>query len=82
MSSTYTAKLGKSSDDLETLVKNNVELGRLRGLSEALKKVAQNIVKFPFNEEVYNKFVNDFGGRKQVRKQKLLEDIQKSLFVA
>jgi hypothetical protein len=55
---------------------------RLKGLAESLKKVSANLSKFPFNEEIYTKFVNDFGGRKQVKKLKLLEDIQRALFVA
>jgi len=44
--------------------------------------VAANISKYPFNEETFNKFVQEFGGRKQVKKIKLLEDVQRSLFVA
>ena len=78
----YTASLLKSSDDFEKLVKENIELGRLKGLSDALRKVAMNLPKYPFNEQIYMKHVNDFGGRKSIKKQKILEEIQKSLFVA
>ena len=60
----------------------SVEVTRLKGLSESLKKVAANLSKFPFNKEIYDKFVNDLGGRKQVKKQQYLLDIQRSLFVA
>ena len=41
-----------------------------------------NINKFPFNKDIYDKIVNDFGGRKVIKKLKLIEDIQRSLFVA
>ncbi len=44
--------------------------------------MAANLSKFPFNKEIYDKFVNDLGGRKQVKKQQYLLDIQRSLFVA
>ena len=57
------------------IVSSKVELARLKGLSESLKKVAANITKFPFNKEIYERFVNDFGGKKQVKKLKLLEEL-------
>jgi hypothetical protein len=50
-------------------------VSRLKGLAESLKKVHANLQKFPFNKDIYEKFINDFGGRKQVKKLKLLEDI-------
>jgi hypothetical protein len=59
-----------------------LEVQRLKGLAESLKKVAANISKFPFNKEIYERMVNDFGGRKQIKKMKLVEDIQRALFVA
>jgi hypothetical protein len=38
--------------DFETeIVKNRVEVARLKGLAESLKRVAANISKFPFNKE-------------------------------
>ena len=56
-------------------VQRSAELARLKGLAESLKKVHANILKFPFNKEIYEHLVEEFGGRKQVKKLKLLEDI-------
>ena len=56
-------------------MKKNVELQRLKGLSEFLKKVAANITKFPFTKDTYHKYVNEFGGRTQVKKLKLVEEV-------
>ncbi len=64
------------------VVQKSIEVTRLKGLAESLKKVHANLTKFPFNKEIYERFVNDFGGRKPVKKLKLLEDIQRALFVA
>ena len=72
-----------SEKDFETeIVAKHVEAQRLKGLSESLKKVAANISKYPFSEETFNRFVNEFGSRKQVKKVKLIEELQRSLFVA
>ena len=59
-----------------------VQFKRLRGLQDLLAKAEANIQKFPFNEDIYTRLVEDFGGRKQVKKMKLLEEVQRSLFVA
>ena len=59
----------------EKIVNSSVEVLRLKGLAESLKKVAANLSKYPFNKEIYERFVNDLGGRKQVKKLKYLEDI-------
>ena len=63
-------------------VKPSVELQRLKGLSDFLNKVSANMAKFTFSKDVYDRFVNDFGGRKPVKHKKLLEDIQKYLLFA
>lgn len=55
---------------------------RLTGLSLTLTKVIVNIKKFPFNEKMYQKYVNEFGKRQLQKKMKYLEEIQRSLFVA
>lgn len=49
------------------VVKTSVELQRLKGLAEFLKKVHANISKHLFNEGSYQRYVSEFGGRKQVR---------------
>lgn len=64
------------------MVQKSTEVSRLKGLADSLRKVEANLSKFPFNEEIYNRFVQDYGGRKQIKKTKLLEDIQRALFVA
>jgi len=64
------------------VVQKSTEVSRLKGLADSLRKVEANLSKFPFNEEIYNRFVQDYGGRKQIKKTKLLEDIQRALFVA
>jgi hypothetical protein len=48
----------------------------------SLKKVFDSIAKYPFNKEIYEKHVNDFGGRKQIKKMKLIDEVQFALFVA
>lgn len=66
----------KTEKDFEKdVVEKNVETQRLKGLSESLKKVAANISKYPFSEDTFNRFVNEFGARKQVKKIKLLEEL-------
>lgn len=55
---------------------------RLSGLALTLTKVIVNIKKFPFNEKMYIKYVNEFGKRQLQKKMKYLEEIQRSLFVA
>ena len=57
------------------VVKNSVELQRLKGLSEFLKKVYLNIDKYTFTEETYMKYVNEFGGRKAPKTKKLMEEL-------
>ena len=52
-----------------------MEVIRLKGLAESLKKVQLNLEKFPFTKDIYDKMVEEFGGRKQAKKRKLLEDI-------
>lgn len=48
-----------------------------------MKKVAANISKYPFTKDTYTRFVNEFGNvSKQVKKLKLLEELQRALFVA
>ena len=65
-----------NSDSLEgfdmKVVAASIEVTRLKGLAESLKKVAANLSKYPFNKEIYEKFVNDLGGRKQVKKLQYL----------
>ncbi len=54
-----------SLEDFEgKIVKNSLELQRLKGLAEFLKKVHLNINKFAFTQTTYYKYVNEFGGRK------------------
>lgn len=65
-----------------SIIAKSVEVHRLKGLADSLRKVEANLTRFPFNKEIYEKFVEDFGGRKPVKKTKLLEDIQRALFVA
>jgi len=67
---------------METLAKKNSELLRLQGLSESLRKVVLSVSKFPFREENYTKMVQEFGSRKTIKKVKLLEEVQRALFVA
>jgi len=63
-------------EDFETkTVKSSVELQRLKGLAEFLKKVHLNIDKYTFTEETYYKYVNEFGGRKVTRAKKMLEEL-------
>lgn len=57
------------------MIAKSVEVKRLRGLVDSIKKVDANLSKFPFNKEIYDRFVQDFGGRKQVKKLKLVEEI-------
>lgn len=47
----------------------------MKGLAEFLKKVHANISKHLFNEGSYQRYVSEFGGRKQVRQQKLLDEL-------
>lgn len=61
----------------------SIEIKRLKGLVDSLRKVDANLSKFPFTEEIYNKFIQELGSRKQTRSRvKFIEDIQRSLFVA
>lgn len=65
------------------IVSKSVEVKRLKGLVDSLRKVDANLSKFPFNKEVYDKFVLELGSRKQTKSRvKYIEDIQRSLFVA
>ena len=64
------------------MVKSSIELQRLKGLAEFLRKVHLNIDKYAFTEETYIKYVNEFGGRKALKSKKLLEELQRSLLFA
>ena len=57
-------------------------LKRLSGLANTLQKVILNIKKYPFNQEMYDKFVKEFAKKADMRKQSMLEQVQRSLFVA
>ncbi len=41
----------EEADFEKEIVKSKVEVARLKGLAESLKRVAANISKFPFNKE-------------------------------
>ena len=56
-------------------MKSSIELQRLKGLGEFLRKVHLNIDKFTFTEESYLKYVNEFGGRKGPKAKKLMEEL-------
>jgi hypothetical protein len=47
----------------------------LRGLADFLFKVLANVSKHTFSKDVYERYVNELGGRKAPRLKKLLEDI-------
>lgn len=64
------------------MARSSIELQRLKGLAEFLKKVHLNIDKYTFTEETYIKYVNEFGGRKVPKSKKLLEELQRSLLFA
>ena len=54
-------------------MQGRVEVGRLKGLADTLRKVTANIPKFPFTEESYDRFINEFGSRgKNIKKFNLL----------
>jgi hypothetical protein len=38
--------------------------------------------KYSFGEKDYQRFVEEFGGRKAIKKVKLIEELQRALFVA
>ena len=40
------------------------------------------VSKYSFGEDDYKRFVEDFGGRKLCKKVKLIEELQRALFVA
>ena len=42
----------------------------------------EHVKKHPFGKEEYDKMVVEFGGRKTVKKMKLIEQLQRQLFVA
>lgn len=48
--------------------KGGVSYDRMKRLSTKPKQVYDNIKKFPFNEEQYKHYVNQFGGRKVTKK--------------
>ena len=56
-----------------------IELTRLKGLAEFIKKVYTNLNKYAFTKQVYDKMVSEFGGRKVPKTKKLLEELQRSL---
>jgi len=62
--------------------KGGVSFYRMKRLSTKPKQVYDNIKKFPFSEEQYKHYVNQFGGRKVTKKVQMLEEIQRALFVA
>jgi hypothetical protein len=77
------SKANPGSEDFDTKVlSKNIQVFRLKGLSESIIKVEANLAKFPFNQEIYQRMVRDFAGRKPVKRTKLLEEIQRALFVA
>ena len=54
-----------SPDTYDTLmVSKSIELQRLKGLADFLRKVHANIAKNVFSKDVYDRYVNEFGGRK------------------
>lgn len=53
----------------------NPFMKRLSGLAMTLTKVIVNIRKFPFDEQSYKRFVNEFGKRQLQKKMKHLEEI-------
>jgi hypothetical protein len=54
----------------------------LKGLVDSLRKVDANLSKFPFGKEQYDKIVKELAAKNMSRKIKIIEDVQRSLFVA
>jgi virulence-associated protein VapD len=57
-------------------------IARLARFALKPKQVADMVSKYSFGEKDYHRFVEEFGGRKAVKKVKLIEELQRALFVA
>jgi hypothetical protein len=62
----------KSGRDLNDILVEVPELMRLSTLSSRPKMVVEKIKSLPFGEKEYERFINEFGGRHQVKKVPLL----------
>jgi hypothetical protein len=74
---TYLEQMGSTPEQLAI-----PEVKRMKNLSTKPKQVLDTIDRFPFGEEEYNHFVGEFGGRKPFKKVRLIEQLQRCLFVA
>jgi hypothetical protein len=66
---TYISGVSKESPQLM----NCLEVKRMLSLANKPKQVIEQISKSTFNEEVYNKFVVEFGNRKNTNRTKCIE---------
>ena len=46
------------------------------------KQVLEMVKKYKFGEEDYLRFIEEFGGRKIAKNVRLIEELQRALFVA
>jgi hypothetical protein len=65
-----------------TVLTGSDQLARLAKYAAKPKQVADMVGKYAFGEKEYQRFVEEFGGRKPFKKVKLIEELQRALFVA
>lgn len=58
------------------------ELQRMTSLSSRPQLVIDKIRSMPFGKAEYDSFIAQFGGREQINKMQLIEQLQRYLFVA
>lgn len=77
----YHARVNKDGENLDQsfdadVVSKSIEIKRLKGLVESLKRVDANLSKFPFGKSQYQRFVRDLSQRQVAgNKMKYLEEI-------
>jgi hypothetical protein len=63
-------------------IANSAQLTRMAKFALKPKQVADMVSKYAFGEKDYKRLVEEFGGRKPFKKVKLIEELQRALFVA
>lgn len=79
---TYFEQVAKAAGGDHSYLLKSTEAKSLSKLSIKPKQVYDTIQRFPFGKAQYDRLVAEFGGRKQIKKVRLIEELQRALFAA
>jgi hypothetical protein len=70
------------SQELPEDIKSHPSVVYMNKFAQKPKQVLDMVKKYKFGEEDYLRFIEEFGGRKIAKNVRLIEELQRALFVA